>query len=278
VPPGVDHELFCGPRPALDVSRLSYHYDWHWQWPFGNGEIGNLGAHLVDDVRTLTGVGYPQRVMCAGARFLWDDDGETPNVSLSVFDYGDFPALLELRNLPLRPGGAVGPKLRGLGSGVLVRYERGWFLGTRAQSAVFSEDGEELRSWAGDAGKTHLQNFARAIRAGDPRVLRAPLEDSVRSAATCHLANLAWRTGRAASLSDVHAALGGIDAGHAVVDALPTHLAAHGIEPEATTVKLGGWLELAGGGPRISGGQGADVARSMLREEYREPFVVPELA
>ena len=278
VPAWIDHELFCGPRPPLAVQRLSYHYDWHWKWPFGNGEIGNLGAHLVDDLRTLTGVRYPKRVMCAGARFLWEDDGETPNTTLSVFDYGDFSALLELRNLPLAPGGAVGPTLRGCRAGVLVRYERGWFLGTRARSVVYGEHGEELRAWTGDAGKTHLLNFARAIREGDPALRRAPVEDSVRSAATCHLANIAWRTGREATFDDVRRAVGSFDAAHAAIDAWPAHLAAHGLDPAAAQLRLGGWLELAEGESRITGGPCARAARGLLREEYREPFAVPQIA
>jgi hypothetical protein len=47
-------------------------------------------------------------VLTAGARLLWNDDGETPNVSLSVFDYGAFPVVLELRNLPLVAGQRAG--------------------------------------------------------------------------------------------------------------------------------------------------------------------------
>lgn len=27
------------------------HYDWHWIWDFGNGEIGNLGTHQLDVAR-----------------------------------------------------------------------------------------------------------------------------------------------------------------------------------------------------------------------------------
>jgi predicted dehydrogenase len=278
VPPEVDHDLFCGPREVLPVLRAQYHYDWHWQWPFGNGEIGNLGAHLVDDVRWVLGLGLPKRVLCAGARLQWNDDGETPNVSLSVLDYGAFPVVLDLRNFPLVPGGTVGPGLRGRGSGMLVRYERGWFFGSRAESTVYGEDGSVLGSWRGDAGKEHLQNFAQAIRRRGPAHRRAPLEDSVTSAATCHLANLAWRVGREATLDEVRTQIESIDPAHAVIDSLPAHLGAHGIDFAKTKLRLGGWLRVAADRARFESGDGVELANSMLREDCRAPFTVPEIA
>lgn len=273
----IDHDLFCGPRPITPVQRTNYHYDWHWQWPFGNGEIGNLGSHLVDDVRWLTGVGFPRRVLCAGGRYLWDDDGETPNVSLSVFDYDEFPALLELRNLPLSPQLNIGPTMRGLGSGVMIRFERGWFLGTRAESRYFAEDGTLVQSWRGDAGKDHLRNFSRAIRRNEAAHLTAPLEDVVKSSATCHLANLAWRSGREATLAETRDTLGGIDPALAVLDSIPQHLAAHGIAPDALRFRLGGWLEVAPNEARFVSGDGFERANLLLKEEYRAPFSVPKL-
>lgn len=277
VPAGVDHDLFCGPREVLPVRRKSYHYDWHWQWPFGNGEIGNLGAHLIDDLRWLLRVGYPKRVLCAGARLKWDDDGDTPNVSLSVLDYGSFPALLELRNLPIAPGFGTGPTLRGRGSGVLIRFERGWFFGTRAESTAYGEDGAVLGTWRGDAGKDHLKNFARAIRRNDPAQRRAPLEDVVASSATCHLANLAWRSGVDASLDEVRTAIGSVDPAHSALDSLPVHLAANGLDFGKVRLRLGGWLQVADGAPRFTGGPNFAEANGLLREDYRAPFTVPDL-
>lgn len=278
VPEGVDHDLFCGPREVLPVRRANYHYDWHWQWPFGNGEIGNLGAHLVDDFRWLLGLGLPKRVLCAGARFAWDDDGETPNTSLSVFDYGAFPVVLELRNLPFVRGGGVGPTLRGRSTGVLIRYERGYFFGTRANSTVYGDDGVQLEQWRGDGGKSHLQNFAQAIRRGDPALRRAPVEDAALSSATNHLANLAWRVGRTASLDEVRDAIGNVDPAHSMLDALPAHLAAHGVDPATIEMRLGGWMKVAEDAARFVDGPNVAEANALLREEYRAPFVVPAIA
>jgi predicted dehydrogenase len=27
------------------------HYNWHWFWDFGNGELGNNGIHMIDILR-----------------------------------------------------------------------------------------------------------------------------------------------------------------------------------------------------------------------------------
>jgi hypothetical protein len=185
--------------------------------------------------------------------------------------------VLELRNLPLTPGGASGPSLRGRGSGVLIRYERGWSFSTRAFTAVYGEDGAELGSWRGDGGKEHLRNFAQAIRRDDRSLLAAPLEDAVASAATCHLANLAWRTGREASQDELRAAVGSVDPAHSMLDSLQAHLAPHGIDLATRKLRLGGWLDVAPGEPRFTGGPDHEAANLLLRESYREPFVVPDL-
>jgi hypothetical protein len=46
VPPGVDYNLWAGPAPMGPVTRKSFHYDWHWFWDYGSGEIGNNNIHF----------------------------------------------------------------------------------------------------------------------------------------------------------------------------------------------------------------------------------------
>jgi hypothetical protein len=35
--------------------RKNLHYDWHWCWPTGTGEMGNLAGHVLDDRRHRDG-------------------------------------------------------------------------------------------------------------------------------------------------------------------------------------------------------------------------------
>src|SRR5262249_47869773 len=50
-PSTVDYDLWCGPAPKKPLMRKSLHYDWHWVWDTGNGDLGNQGIHEMDKAR-----------------------------------------------------------------------------------------------------------------------------------------------------------------------------------------------------------------------------------
>ena len=58
--PGVDYDLWLGPaeEPLLSTQNR-FHYNWHWLWDYGNGDIGNQGVHQMDVARWGLGVGLP---------------------------------------------------------------------------------------------------------------------------------------------------------------------------------------------------------------------------
>ena len=60
-PATLDYDLWCGPAPKADIRRKQLHYDWHWFWATGNGEIGNNGAHVIDVCRWFLGQNGPPR-------------------------------------------------------------------------------------------------------------------------------------------------------------------------------------------------------------------------
>jgi hypothetical protein len=55
IPPSVDYDFWCGPAPKEPLRRKHLHYDWHWVWPTGNGDIGNQGIHEMDLARWVLG-------------------------------------------------------------------------------------------------------------------------------------------------------------------------------------------------------------------------------
>src|SRR5262249_28341276 len=100
VPAGVDYDLWLGPAPYKPVMRKQFHYDWHWQWDYGNGDLGNQGIHQMDIARWALGKHeMPKSVMGLGGRFGYIDDGETPNTELVFMDYGDTHLIFEVRGL-----------------------------------------------------------------------------------------------------------------------------------------------------------------------------------
>ena len=40
--------LVAARRRWSRVMRKQFHYDWHWIWDYGNGDLGNQGIHEMD--------------------------------------------------------------------------------------------------------------------------------------------------------------------------------------------------------------------------------------
>ena len=54
-PAALDYDLWSGPAPLEPLMRRNLHYDWHWVWPTGTGEIGNNGIYPLDAARLQLG-------------------------------------------------------------------------------------------------------------------------------------------------------------------------------------------------------------------------------
>jgi hypothetical protein len=87
VPAGVDYDLWTGPAPMKPFTRNRFHYNWHWIWDTGNGDLGNQGVHEVDLARWGLGVKLPNKVSALGGHFMFDDDQETPNTLNCAFEF-----------------------------------------------------------------------------------------------------------------------------------------------------------------------------------------------
>jgi predicted dehydrogenase len=85
VPAGVHYDLWTGPAPLKPFTRNRFHYNWHWIWDTGNGEVGNQAIHEIDIARAGLGVGFPTSVSAMGGHFMFEDDQETPNTLNATF-------------------------------------------------------------------------------------------------------------------------------------------------------------------------------------------------
>ena len=102
----IAYDLWLGPAQDKPIFRDSLHYDWHWDWNTGSGEMGNWGVHVLDDVRNNVfqdNVATPHKIFGGGGRIVWNDAGETPNVHFVYFDTGSIPVVIGLSNLPASP-------------------------------------------------------------------------------------------------------------------------------------------------------------------------------
>ena len=188
VPSYLNYKLWQGPAPERPYHDNLLHYNWHWFWHWGTGELGNNGIHGLDVCRWGLGVDYPERVVCGGGRFHFDDDQETPDTQIVTFNFGDKAINWEHRTWNRRG-------FENEAFGCVFYGEEGSLVITGKGYKVYDKRGTETGSGAAgysDAG--HTGNFLSCIRTGERP--NAEIEEGVKSTLLCHLGNIAYRTGR----------------------------------------------------------------------------------
>ena len=246
VPAGVDYDLWLGPAPKRPFTKNRFHYNWHWNWDFGNGDMGNQGVHEMDIARWGLGVTLPTKISAIGGHLMFDDDQQTPNVLMAVFEF------------PNPDGGGAKKKI--------LQFEvRHWITNREAIKSENPADGntymvsadntvgnlfysskgfmtKNVNEWetymgkdrvAGEKGSglgDHYADFVEAIRSNDQKLAKGDIKEGFYSCALIHLANISYRLGRTLDFDPVKMKF--------VNDA---------------------------------------EAETMLKREYRKPFVVPDI-
>ncbi len=282
-PAGLDYDLYCGPAPLEPLTRERLHYDWHWVWSTGTGDLGNSGVHAFDVCRWFAGYNdLPPRVLCAGGRFGVDDAGQTPNTQFTILAYEPAPIYIENRNLPTRSGMKEMDQLLGIREGLILQCEGGYFAGLRGGGWAYDKDGKKIRQFKGDGGAQHAANFIQAVRDRNGERLNAPIRQGHISSAVCHLGNLSYRLGSPSACESILQAGGRFTRAGETIERLKQHLLANGVDLQKTQMSLGPWLTVDPGMQRITGVEASgrttdtEAAERLARGSYRPPFVVPE--
>ncbi len=277
VPSNIDYNLWAGPAPMTPVMRKQFHYDWHWQWNWGDGEMANLGIHYIDDFRHILGWDdVPTKVIAAGNRFAWDDNGETPNMHFALFDYDGLPVVVDIRNLPhpgQRGGGKKGATYLGRGGGNHIQCEHAAIKIARGGGGAYDKAGERIYQYKGDGGSAHAQNFIDCVRSGRRQDLAADIEVGHLGTAVCHQANIAWRAGAEASVEEVRESMKTHEDALNTLNEMLEQLDANGVNPAKDKFVLGPALTYDRKKERFVG-PNAYKANKYITCSYREPFVV----
>lgn len=191
VPQGLNWDLWQGPAQAREFSKNYVHYNWHWFWDYGNGDIGNQGIHETDLCLWGLDVGLPEVITSAGGKFLWNDCKETPEVLTSTYHYPKQGKIIEFEVRPWMTN-----KEDGVEVGNIFYGDKGYMVinGYSDYKTYLGRNREP--GPARNAGGDHYKNFVEAARARDKKMLNGPVETAYMAASLAHLGNIAYRLGR----------------------------------------------------------------------------------
>jgi predicted dehydrogenase len=272
-PASMDYDLWCGPAAKLPVMRAKLHYDWHWVWNTGCGDLGNQGVHEMDKARWGLGKdALPSTTLCAGGRFGYTDDGETANTQLALFDYVDSQLVFEVRGL--KTDDYKGAKVGNIWVG-----SKGYVVcPSYAGGVAYDKDGAKVAEFKGGGDQHHFDNFVKAVRSRDYKDLNADIAEGHLSAALCHLANIAYRLGAERPIG-----MGGAISTHKPTNeffaAMMDHLKKNNVDP-ATAVGRVGAITLDPKTQKITACPSTTTlakANAMLTREYRKGFELKEV-
>ncbi len=271
-PSNLDWNLWRGPA-IIDQYHANYvHYDWHWFWETGNGDMNNQGTHQLDMACWALdkGLTHPIRAMAIGGRFLWKDQGETPNTMLGIAEFSNGQSVyFNVRNVNyngyqrqveneyyFEDGGKI---VRGL------YYPKG------------SSQGEKF-----DIPKGHVTpggnwgSFIAACRAGDPGMANGNALDAHRGCVVGHLMNNSYRLGKSVPFNAKAGSFGDNK------DAYEHFMKLHGVmskgvglPEDGTNYTVGPWLTFDPETERHTG-EFATEANELLKDANRPGFQVPD--
>jgi predicted dehydrogenase len=271
IPAGIDYNLWCGPAPMAPLTRSKLHYDWHWQWPYGNGDLGNQGVHQMDIARWGLGLNrLCNTVVSYGGRVGYEDAGDTPNTQVVMCDYGDKALTFEVRGLETgnykNTSARVGVIFEGTDGRTLV-------IPSYHSATLFDPAGKEIQTFGGpgDDGH-HFKNFLDTVRNREVDNLNANVVDGHLSAALCHLGNISYCLGEPTKISDIGEKLPAIcgPAAQETFERTKAHLDENEIE-EDTKLTLGATLKFD---PSREEFIDNPLANAYMTRD-RAPFVVP---
>jgi predicted dehydrogenase len=280
VPAEVDYNVWSGPAPLAATTRPTFHYDWHWQRMYGNGDLGNQGVHQTDIARWHLGVDrFPNSVITWGGRLGYDiergdrsyvDAGDTGNIQTTLFDYGDKSIVFETYGLET-------PEFLGTGIGVICYGSKGYHVQSgHGRSVAFDLEGNPTHVFEGSGN--HFGNFVDAVLAGDPTLLHADARCGHLSAGMCHVGNISYYLGEENKVSIDELAeqvkrIKSLDDNVATLERIVEKTEAYGVDLKRTPLSIGPLLKMD---PAAETFIDHDEANAMLTREYRKPFVVPK--
>lgn len=293
LPKNVDFNLWSGPAEYTDpkLTRSRFHYDWHWQRLYGNGDSGNQGPHQTDIARWGLGLDrQPNAVISYGGRLGYQaerqddsyiDAGDTPNTQVSIYDYGEKSIVFETRGLDVNQSddeeiNRLFGSTRGNKIGVIFYGSDGYLVqDSYTHCIALDKKFEPIQEFTG--GGNHFANFVDVCLSRKTNDLNADSRVGHLSASLSHLGNISLELGENNRVS-VEEALERVSAIKSLDDNEQTlirtiqHLQKNRVNTDDHPIAMGPHLSFS---PESEVFPDSELATSLCRRGYRKPFVCP---
>ncbi len=212
-PAGVDYDMWLGPAPLRPFNPNRFHFNFRWHWDYAGGLMTDWGVHLLGVCLMAMGPEYPLKVSSFGGKRVIDDNTDTPDTQVAVYDFPTYTLIWEHQ-----VGGGIGPNGRPHGmlfcgeNGTLLIDDTGWEVipepkkdALKALAApenapadhVFPALGGIKHPSGRDSRAAHVRNFLDCM--GTRAEPNANLTIGHHISTVAHLGNIAFR-----SNSEVH--------------------------------------------------------------------------
>ncbi len=272
-PANLDWDLWKGPAVLPEYHGNLVHYNWHWFWKTGNGDLNNQGTHQLDIARWAldTNLTHPVRVMAIGGRFQWDDQGETPNTMMGVAEYPNGQMVcFNVRNV----------NYEGYETQVENEYyfEDGGRIVRGLYYAPGSKDGEKVSVEPGQVTPGGpFGSFVAACRAGKPEMANGNVLDAHYGCVLGHLMNNSWRLGTTVPFNERAGKFGDHeDVAEHFQKLHATMRDGVGVPEDKAEYTVGPWLTFDPQSEQHVG-EHAAAANALLKEPNNAGFSIPQV-
>jgi len=196
VPAGVDYDFWLGPATKRPFNRNRFHFTFRWFWDYAGGMMTDWGVHIIDYALFGMQQYAPKSVMAMGGKFAYPNDAcETPDTLQALFEFDDFTLLWD-HGIGI-DGGYYG-RSHGVGfvgnNGTLVVDRNGWEVIPEQENNQDKMERVELIHGDGQGLNNHMLNFIESVKSRAKT--NCPVETAAGVARTCHLGNIAYKTGQ----------------------------------------------------------------------------------
>lgn len=209
VPDFLDYEMWTGPAPLRPYDGLPHKRWWRTFMEYGNGIMGDMCVHMLDTVRWMLELDWPNRISSTGGIYVQKDGkSNISDTQSAIFEYDDLNCIWQHRSwgTPADPDYPWSFKLfgeKGTLSGSTMQYDfvpygdgKPMHMDVVYEKEKYPEDLTEknIELNAAPATRLHMLDFLAAIDKGTKPV--ADILDGHISTASCILANMSMEVKR----------------------------------------------------------------------------------